>query len=235
MSINKWVASFKPGFDPVPLTEKIRSSLAALTGILLLGLALRFLPQVGYPLSLMASMAAAAVLLYAVPHSPMAQPWPLVGGNLLSGMIGWACSLLIPDPVMAAACAVGTAVLAMHLLNCLHPPGGATAMIMVLSAGVFHQHGWQWAASMVLANALLSLALAYIINNLIPGRHYPSRRTAAAHHPVPHVAGSTIEVEAVDVEWALTQMDSMIDVSEADLLEIYQLAAANAQGRLAAR
>lgn len=89
MNFKDFISSLKPSFDPVPLSEKIRAALAAMTGILLMGLALRFLPQAGYPLIMFASSAAAAVLLYAVPHSPMAQPWSLVGGNLLSGMVGW--------------------------------------------------------------------------------------------------------------------------------------------------
>ncbi len=235
MGYQEWFASFKPGFDPVPVREKLRSSMAAFAGILLLGVALQLLSQAGYPLSLMASMAAAAVLLFAVPHSPMAQPWSLVGGNLLSGMVGWACSLLIPDPVLAAACAVGMAVLVMHLLHCLHPPGGATALIMVLGAGEFHQHGWQWAASIVLANTLLFLLLVLIINNLIPGRRYPQRHASTARASSPHVVGSPTQLETGDVEWALTQMNGVIDVSEADLLEIYRLAAEKALGRLRAR
>src|SRR5271169_6463965 len=100
MNFKERLAAFKPGFDAIPLAEKFRSAAAALAGTLLLGWALHFLPEVGYPLSLLASMAAAAVLLFAVPHSPMAQPWPLLVGNLLSGVVGWGCSLLIPDPVV---------------------------------------------------------------------------------------------------------------------------------------
>jgi CBS domain-containing membrane protein len=218
---------FKPSFDPVPLAEKIRAGLAATAGILLLGLALRFFPQSGYPLIVFASSAASAVLLYAVPHSPMAQPWPMVAGNLLSGMVGWTCSLLIPDPVVAAGCAVGLAVFLMHLSHCLHPPGGATAMIMVLGANQFHQHGWGWSASAVLANVIFSLLLALLINNLIPGRHYPMRRAAMPQT----VAGSALGQE--DIEWALTQMDGVIDVSEEDLLDIYRLASGHARERAA--
>jgi CBS domain-containing membrane protein len=219
MSFQDLLASFKPGFDPVPISEKIRSGFAAFMGILLLGAALHFLPgENGFHLAVFASMAAAAVLLYAAPHSPMAQPWPLVCGNLVSGLIGWLFSLLIPDPVLAAACAVGTAVLVMHLLNCLHPPGGATAMIMVLSAAQFHQHGWLWAGATVAANTLLSLLLALSINGLLPGRHYPQRHATVQPKPQHGEPG------IADIEWALAQMDGVIDVSEEDLLEIYQLA-----------
>jgi len=225
MSFQDLLASFRPGYDPVHLSEKFRSGFAAFMGILLLGASLHFLPgENGFHLAVFASMAAAAVLLYAAPHSPMAQPWPLVCGNLVSGLIGWLFSLLIPDPVLAAACAVGTAVLAMHLLNCLHPPGGATAMIMVLGAEQFHQHGWLWAALTVAANALLSLVLALSINNLLPGRHYPQRHAAQ-----PRARRGALA--AVDIEWALAQMDGVIDVSEEDLLEIYRLASERSETR----
>ncbi len=231
MSFKALLASFKPSFDPVPLSEKIRAGLAALAGILFLGLALRYLPQSGFPLIIFASSAASAVLLYAVPHSPMAQPWALVGGNLLSGLIGWMCSLIIPDPVLAAGCAVGLAVFVMHLSHCLHPPGGATALIMVLGAEQFHHHGWGWAASAVLANTVLSLLLALTINNLIPGRRYPMN--SASIPTLRKTAAKPGELSPLDIEWALTQMDGVIDVSEEDLLSIYHLASGHALERAA--
>jgi CBS-domain-containing membrane protein len=229
MNFKDLVSSFKPSFDPVPIGEKIRASLATAAGILLMGLALRFLPQVEYPFIMFSSSAAAAALLYAVPHSPMAQPWPLIGGNLLSGMVGWACSLLIPDPVLAAACAVGMAVFLMHLSHCLFPPGAATAMIMVSGAEQFHHHGWGWTASALLANTILSLLLALIINNLIHGRRYPMRSAPTLQQS----ATSSGELGQEDIEWALTQMDGVIDVSEQDLLNIYGLASGKAAKRAA--
>jgi CBS domain-containing membrane protein len=229
MSLKNWFVSFRPGFDPIPLTEKIRSAVAATAGVLLMGWALRFLPQIVYPLAMLASMAASAALLYAAPHSPMTQPWPLVGGHLFSALVGWACSSIIPDPVIAGAAAVGLSVLIMNLLNCLHPSGAATALIMVLNAESFHQHGWQWLAGTVVANTVLSLLLALIINNLIPGRRYPMRRDGAQH--LPPVAGQYAGPGKNDIEWALTRMDGVIDVSEEDLLEIYRLAAEHARER----
>jgi CBS domain-containing membrane protein len=224
MDFREFFASFKPGFDPIPLTEKFRSGFAALIGILLLGSALHFLPHPGYPLAMLASMAAAAVLLYAVPHSPMAQPWPLICGNVISALVGWGCSLLVPDPVWAGAGAVGLSVFAMHLAHCLHPPGAATAIAMVLNAAQFQQQGGMWTAATVLANAAFSLLLAIAINNVIPGRHYPARRPiASTQRPA-----ISCELKREDIEWALTQMDSVIDVSEDDLIEIYQMAAGHA-------
>jgi CBS domain-containing membrane protein len=211
--------SFGPGFDPLTLAEKSRSALAAGFAIFVLGEALHFLPDGGHPLLLFASMAAAAVLLYAFPHSPMAQPWPLLVGNLLSGLMGWLCSLYIPDPVWAASCAVGLAIFVMHLTHSLHPPGAATAMIMVLHASDIQHHGWLWVGGAVLANALFSLLLALIINNLIHAGRYP-----VLHHAVPPQPAASAELAEEDIEWALQKMEGVIDVNEEDLLEIYRLA-----------
>lgn len=227
MKLHDLLSSLKPGFDPVPFNEKLKAGLAATAGILLLGWSLLVLPKFGYPLIMLASSAATAVLIYAVPHSPMAQPWPLVGGNLLAGTVGWACSLVIPDIVLAAACAVGISVFLMHLLSCLHPPGGATAMIMVLAGEQFHQHGWSWSASVVAANTLISLILALTINNLICGRRYPM--CSDVMHPVLRRKSKPDELGQEDIEWALTRMNGVIDVSEQDLLSIYRLASEHAK------
>ena len=220
MSLVDLLASFKPSFDPVSLSEKFRSAFAALLGIFLLGKLVHWVPDGGHPFMLFASMAAAAVLIYAAPHSPMAQPWPLVVGNLLSGTVGWMCSVSIPDPVLAAACAVGLAILVMHLTHSLHPPGAATAMIMVVNAAQIQHYSWQWVAGAVMANAIFSLLLALSINNLIHLGRYPTQR----HHLPPPARPHPGELTMEDVEWALAKMDGTIDVSEEDLLEIYRLA-----------
>lgn len=231
MKFKEYLASFRPGFVAVPFSEKFRSGLAALFGMLFMGLALRYLPQLhGYALILLAPMAATSTLLYAVPHSPMSQPWNVFFGHVLSGIVGWGCSLLIPDPVVAGSCAVGLAIFGMHLAHSLHPPGGATALLMVLSATQFHLQGWEWLAVTLLANALLSVLFALIINNLIPGRRYPQPRAVAPPKASPPLVGSPVELSAADVEWALTKMESVIDVSEEDLLEIYHLATWHAIG-----
>jgi len=226
MKLKELLSSFAPGFDATPLAEKFRSAASVMAGILLLGWMLHFLfPGTGYvgP-SLLPSMAAAALLVYAVPHSPMAQPWPLVMGNLISGVVGVACALLLPDTLWAVSCGAGLSVLAMHLTRSLHPPGAATALFMVLNAPVFQQHGWFWSAGVVLANVMLTLLLALIINNLLHRGRYPVRRH---HAPVKSATGTTL-TEA-DVEWALQQMEGVTDVSEEDLLEIFRLACEHAQ------
>ncbi|MBA4382464.1 MAG: HPP family protein [Sideroxydans sp.] len=228
MSLASFFNTFAPQKSATSLAEKVRSGIAGGVAIMLLALVLYASPQPEFPLLLLGSMAASAVLLFAAPHSPFAQPWNLVGGHLFSALAGWACSLLIPDQVLAAGMAVGTAIVLMHYLNCLHPPGGATALTLVLAAGQFHEMGWQWVAVIVTANTFISLVLALVINNILPGRSYPSRPAA----PIPPTQEPRVIPEQEDIQWALAQMDSVIDISAADLSLIYDKAQAHAQARL---
>lgn len=225
MNMATFLRSFLPHEAPVTLAEKLRSGAAGGTAILLLGFALHYLPQHDFPLLILAPMASSAALLYAAPHSTFSQPWNLVGGHLVSALAGWTCSLLIPDPVIAGGLAVGSAIALAYILKCLHPPAAATALVMVLNVAQFHSMGWQWTAWIVLANSGISLLLVLLINNAIPGRHYPIRGGA----PVPLQAEPAI-TEA-DIEKALAQMDSVIDVSTEDLADIYAKALTQAQLR----
>ncbi len=229
MNIKNFILSFNPYIAHVPLAEKLRGALVAGFAILLLGLALKFLPQFHYPPLMFGSMAASTFLLFATPHSPMAQPWPVLGGNLISALVGWGCGLIVPEPVLAAGCAVGLAIFLMHYFHCLHPPGAATALILVLGSAQFHAMGWQSTAYVVVSNTLILLVLALLINNII-GRHYPLPHTHP-HHPAQQALPKFAELEQNDIEWALSQMDGVIDVSEEDLAEIYELAVQHAQSR----
>lgn len=221
MNIIALLYAFKPEPDFVTLTEKVKSGLASVAGIFLLGFALQHLPQLHYPTIMLASMAASAVLLYAAHHSPMAQPWPLIGGHFVSAVCGWWIVQLIGDPVMAAAVAVGLSIFVMSLLRCLHPPGAATALIMVLNYANYRQFGGNWIAHVVILNALMSLIAALIVNNLVPGRRYPIRKKPA----FPPISR---KISKDDIEFALTKMDSVIDASEDDLLALYELASQHA-------
>ncbi len=227
MDIKSFLVSFKPHSTLTSPGEKVRSGIAGGVAILLLMLALQYLPQTGLHLIIVASMAASVTLLYATPHSPLTQPWNLVGGHLVSAFVGQLCSMLIPAPTVAAGAAVGSSILVMEFLNCLHPPGAATALLMVLANSQLHSIGWQWSIYIVTVNAGVLLVLALVLNNLLPGRRYPMR---VVPHPHPKPA-PCIAPEQSDLEWALQQLDSVIDVSEEDLLEIYELAQQRALAR----
>lgn len=227
MIIGAFLKSFQPHASPIPLAEKVRSGLAGGVAILLLAWTLHYLPQHTYPLLMLGSMAASAVLLFAAPHSPFSQPWNLIGGHSVSAIAGWTCSLWIPDPALLAGVAVGMAIFLMYVLRCLHPPGAATALTLVLSSAQFSVMSWQWVGEIVIVNAGLMLLLALLINNVLPGRKYPVAFNITTQ---PKIKPSVIPQQA-DIEWALTRMDSVIDVSLEDLTEIYTLAQDKANGR----
>lgn len=228
MDIKSFLLSFKPHPSQTSIAEKLRSCLAGGIGVVLLMSALHHLPQSGFPLLFVASMAASATLLYAIPHSPLSQPWNLVGGHLVSALAGVACSLYIPEPTLAAGAAVGVAILLMELLSCLHPPSTATAILMVLGNSQLHEMNWHWAIAIVAVNVGLSLLLALAINGLL-GRRYPMH---ASHVPTPPKPAPFITLEQSDLAWALSQMDGMVDISEEDLADIYRLSLESAQKRI---
>jgi len=230
MNLNNFLGSFAPQPARATFAEKLRSGLAGGVAILVLSWALRDSPLNGFTLLVLASMAASAVLLFAVPHSPLAQPWNLIGGHIVSGIAGWFSCQFIPEPVLAAGLAVGSAIFLMYILSCLHPPGAATALTLVLGAANFQNMGWQNVALLVIANAGIMLLLALIINNLLPGRHYP-----ALGAPPQPLAPTKIEPEQADFEAALAEMDSTIDISLDDLMRINTLAKERAQSRFDAK
>jgi len=164
---------FLPQQLSVSFAEKLRSGLAGGFAILWLGLLIEFLPHDVFPLLMLGSIAASVVLLFAVPHSPMAQPWNLVVGHFVSALVGWYMSTLVADTVVAAALAVGLAIWFMHLLDALHPPGAATALSLVLGSVEYHFMGGIWVAGVVVVNVVATLLFALLINNLLPGRRYP--------------------------------------------------------------
>ncbi len=124
-----------------------------------------------------AYMGAAAVLIFGVPESPLSQPWPLLGGHVVSAFVGVATYRFVPDVVLASAAAVSLAMLVMHLLRCLHPPGGAAALVAVLGGSGIHELGYRYAIMPVALNAVVLLGLSLLINNAIPGRRYPAAPT----------------------------------------------------------
>ncbi|MCI0506272.1 MAG: HPP family protein [Gammaproteobacteria bacterium] len=122
---------------------------------------------------IIASMGASSVLLFAVPHGPLSQPWAVLGGHTLSAFIGVTCGVVVPDKYIAAALAVGLSIGAMHYLRCIHPPGGATALTAVIGGGAIQSLGYQFVVTPVLINACVILIAAIGINFPFPARRYP--------------------------------------------------------------
>lgn len=218
--------------DPLSLREKTLNAVAATIAILIMGFTLQLVPHENFKL-LLASMGASTFLLFVVPHSPMAQPGPLIFGQLLSALIGVSFAHLIDDVVVAGACSVGASILAMQLLRCLHPPGAATALAAGMSGAQLHGMTWQFLGYAVVGNTLILFLLTYLINNLLLRRRYPIRHSHHPHHAEfqkTHTQGP-LRLEEDDIEWALGRMDGIVDVSKEDLIDIYELAVEHAETR----
>jgi len=120
------------------------------------------------------SFGASAVLIYGAIRSPLAQPRNLIGGHVISAVIGVASfQMLGTIPWLAAAFAVATAIAVMHMTKTLHPPGGATALIAVIGSDKIHNLGYMYALIPAGLGALLMLVAALIVNNIVKSRKYP--------------------------------------------------------------
>jgi CBS domain-containing membrane protein len=178
--------STPPSHEHATLWGSLLTALGCFIGLLAVGAISRAVvgPE-GAPY-IAAYMGAAAVLIFAAPHSPLSQPWPLLAGHVVSALVGVTCHQLIPDLLLASASAVALAILVMQALRCLHPPGGAAAMVAVLGGPAIHELGYGYALAPVGINALVLLGLALLINNVIPGRRYPALPTESSPHvPIP--------------------------------------------------
>src|SRR5450830_503328 len=150
-SILQWLRSFVPQRSAVDRFERMRASVGALFGILLTGLlSLSILPHETATVWLIAPMGASAVLLFAVPASPLAQPWSIIGGNLVSALVGVSCAKLVAEPALAAALAIALAIACMFALRCIHPPSGAVALTAVLGGPAVHAMGYGFVMAPVL-------------------------------------------------------------------------------------
>jgi len=218
--------------SPVSHAERLLSalgSLLAIAGIFIIS-HLSLGPTAN--LLIVPSMGASAVLLFAVPHGALSQPWNVFGGHILSALIGVSCALMFSNEVVAASAAVGIAVGVMHYMRCIHPPGGATALAAVIGGETTHALGYQFVITPILLNVLVMLLVAVAFNFVLPWRRYPawlSEQKKPAVAPPSRV--SERHIEHADLVAALSQIDSFIDVSENDLLRIYQLATGEADQR----
>ena len=120
------------------------------------------------------SFGASAVLIYGAIRSPLAQPRNLIGGHVISAIIGVTMYKLLNNHMwMAAAVAVATAIAVMHATKTLHPPGGATALIAVIGSQKIHNLGYLYVILPAGLGAVIMLVVALMINNIPKSRRYP--------------------------------------------------------------
>ena len=207
-------------------TEKLISVIGVALGILAVYEISEWYLSAEGTLLMVASMGATAILLFGVPHGGLSQPWPVFGGHLVAAAIGVTCHILFPvewwTPALAASLAMG----AMYYLHCIHPPGGATAMVAVIGGERVYVLGYEYLLTPVLMNVVSILLVALLFNNLFPWRRYPAslaRRTREGR------AGSTpmsaqYPLTQEDFSAALQQMESYVDITPDDMVELVELA-----------
>lgn len=129
----------------------------------------------GLDMSLMiGSFGASAVLVYGAVRSPLAQPRNLVGGHVLSAIVGVLCwKFLNQNMWLAESIAVATAIAVMHATRTLHPPGGATALIAVIGSPAIHKLGFLYILIPATIGPLILLLVALLVNNIPASRRYP--------------------------------------------------------------
>lgn len=206
----------------VSLIEQLVSAIGGFFGILsILMISGPYLHEPAGAL-IVASMGASAVLLFAVPHGPLSQPWALLGGHMVSAFIGVSCAYLVSNTLVAAALAVGLAIGAMHLLRCIHPPGGATALAAVVSGPEVHALGYHYMLTPVLLNVSVILTVAVVFNYFFRWRRYPVALSRPLQREAPDRERPPVDHEALVM--ALSELNTYTDISEQDLVKIYELA-----------
>jgi CBS domain-containing membrane protein len=172
---------------------------------------------------LVASLGSSTVLLFAVPSSPMASPWAVLGGTTLSMFSGALMVHLLGGTSVAAGMSVGLAILLMSALRCLHPPGGGYALVAALAGPGTPAASWAHVLVPGAVSALILIACAWLFHRLVSGHSYPHRVAPAAASPF----------APADIDAALAELDETFDISREDLDRLLEAAARHARKRKA--
>ena len=207
-TFSTWLDALRPAPILANPTERARAALGALIGLFTMAWLCRLVGahMPGSPWML-APLGASAVLVFAVPAGPMAQPWAVVMGNTLSAVVGTAFAMTPLEPIVAGPAAVCLAIVVMMATRSVHPPGGAVALTAVLT----HATAWSFPLFPVMINSVL-LVSAGMLYNSFTGRRYPHPQVAPA---APTQPGR--EPEPDDLGEVLRRYNQVLDVSRDDL------------------
>ncbi len=225
-SFLRWFQSFLPRQAAMSVNERLVVLVGGFVGIALTAMLTRVAgSDASLPL-IIAPMGASAVLVFAAPASPLAQPWPVLGGNIISAVVGVSCVKLLGTSTVAAAVAVAFAIFVMTRARCLHPPGGAVALTTVVGGPAIHNLGYDfvWMPVAVSSVALVMIGLAF--NNAMR-RRYPH---VAAQAPQP-VITRALEITRADVDETLAGLDEQLDIDPEDAEALVRAIVAKAQAR----
>ena len=214
------------------MSDRVVAALGALIGIgvtALVSFAVP-VPTAALPM-LVAPMGASAVLLFALPASPLARPWAVFGGNVISAGVGVAAARWIGNPALAAGAAVGGAIFVMSLCRCLHPPGGAAALTAVIGGPAVAASGFLFPLVPVALNSALLLGAGWLFHRW-SGHSYP-HRPSPEREPGPVAADWAFLPE--DIDRALEDLDDTFDIGREDLAALFRRVEIRAAERVRGR
>lgn len=228
-AFDRLLRALGPAVARPALTEALRAGLGAGVGLFLTGL---LATALNVPPFLIAPLGATAFLLFAVPNSPLAQPYAAVVGNSLSALTALCVIRLVADPHLATALAVALAVMVMAAARALHPPGGAVALLVALQARPGAPTGFDFALAPVLLDTVL-LVVAAIIWNSATGRKYPFRQPPAisphgTRDPAPE---RRLGLSPDDLSQILQRLNLSANIGPEDLARLIGQAEAEATAR----
>ncbi|MBX5166248.1 MULTISPECIES: HPP family protein [unclassified Rhizobium] len=216
---------FSPILAGATLRERLIACVGALLAIGFTGVISGYLFGQGPHLPLIvAPMGASAVLLFAVPASPLAQPWSIIGGNTISALMGIIAAYFIRDPIIATGVGVSLAIGAMSFTRCLHPPGGAAALTAVLGGPVVAGWGFLFPFVPVALNSCILVGLGLLFHKLSK-RNYPHvvpKPAENTHQTIDLPSAVRVGFREEDVDAALEALDETFDVDRADLGRLLQ-------------
>ena len=187
--------------------ERLRAAGGAFVGLLFTMVAGRYLGGlVDSSTWMMASLGASALLVFVLPSSPMAQPWAVIGGHLISAIIAIACANFLHSPILSVPVAVGLSILGMFVFRCLHPPAAATAMLIASSS----LSNFQFAFFPVLTDSMLLILIGVAYNNMT-GKRYPNFLISK------NITGEQSLVDSKYIDAVLSRYNQVIDINRSDL------------------
>lgn len=224
----EWINTLKPNFKILPLKERLLCGVGALLGLAISSF-MSWYVLGGFNTWYIAPMGASSVLLFAVPASPLAQPWNVIVGNSIAGFVGVSCAILIVEPTLAFSFAVALTIFLMMSTDSLHPPSGAVAITAVMGGESVHQLGYYFILYPVLLNSMLLLLIAVVFNRIL-GKAYPqsAQVNMRSKDPTPT---QKVTIQPQDIKDALAEQTELLDISEYDLQKIILKAQQNASAR----
>ena len=207
---------FAPILPGATARDRAFACLGAVVGIGLAGFVAALIHGDGEALPwIVAPMGASAVLLFAVPASPMSQPWAIIGGNSLSALTGFAVGQALGHGALACGIGVGLAIGVMSVTRSLHPPGGAAALTCVIGGGLVDPAGWWFPLAPVALDAVLLVGVGWAFHRL-SGHPYPHRQPpeTPTHDPAPT---ARVGVRDEDLDAVLAGIGETFDIDRDDL------------------